>query len=195
MELTLQTNRFSQPLASAILRLLSWKLEVTWPAAAKYVLIGAPHTSGWDLLYTLLFKHATGIQLRWVGKDGLFRGPLGSLLRRLGGIPVNRRTSHNFVQQMVDAFNQRDDLVLTIAPEGTRGKAEYWKTGFYYIALGAGVPIAMGFVDYRQKVVGIGPTIFPSGDIHADFAPIKAFYIKKTGRRPELQGEPKIHAG
>jgi len=192
MELTLQTNRFTYTLATATLRLKSWKLDVNMPTAPKFVLVGAPHTSGLDLFYALMLAHGTGIKMHWIGKDSLFRWPVGGAMRWLGGIPVKRNSSQNFVNQIVDVFNRLEKLVVAIAPEGTRGRADYWKTGFYYIALGAKVPIALGFVDYKDKVVGIGPTIYPSGDIHADFVQIKAFYDGKTGHYPELQGEARI---
>lgn len=192
MELTLQTNRFTHLLAMAALRLKSWRLEVNMPTAPKFVLVGAPHTSSMDLFYALLLAHGTGIKMHWIGKDSLFRWPLGRAMRWLGGIPVKRDARQNFVTQMVNVFNQAERLVVAIAPEGTRGRADHWKTGFYYIAQGAGVPIALGFVDYKEKVVGIGPTIVPSGDIHADFAKIKAFYGGKTGRYPHKQGEARI---
>jgi 1-acyl-sn-glycerol-3-phosphate acyltransferase len=192
VEITLQTNRFTQSLAMATLHLKSWKLDVNMPVAPKFVLVGAPHTSSLDLFYALLMAHSTGIKMNWIGKDSLFRWPLGGPMRWLGGIPVQRQSRQNFVQQVVDIFNRLERLVIAIAPEGTRGRADHWKTGFYYIAQGAGVPIALGFVDYKDKVVGIGPTIYPSGDIHADFTQIKEFYAGKTGRHPHLQGEAKI---
>ena len=192
IESTLSTNSFTQSLALSILRLKSWRLEVNLPAAPKFVLVGAPHTSKQDLFYALLLAHGTGLKMHWIGKDSLFRWPIGGVLRWLGGIPVKRNANQNFVGQVVEVFNRVEKLVVAIAPEGTRGKADYWKTGFYYIALGAGIPIALGFVDYKEKVVGIGPTIHPSGDIRADFAQIKTFYAGKTGRYPELQGEVRI---
>jgi len=134
-------------------------------------------------------KQACGIKLHWIGKDTLFRKPFGPVMRWLGGIPINRRTNNNYVKQLVEVFNRQEKLVIAISPEGTRGKASYWKTGFYYIALGARIPIALGFIDYGEKVLGIGPTISPSGDIHADFSRIKAFYSGKRGRYPQLQGD------
>jgi 1-acyl-sn-glycerol-3-phosphate acyltransferase len=185
-------NRFSQSLAKGILRLISWKLDVIYPAAPKYVLIGAPHTSGWDLFYALLLKYGSGIEMHWMGKDTLFRWPLGGILRWLGGIPVKRRSRNNFVQQVVDVVNDLDEVVIAMAPEGTRSKTKYWKTGFYYIALGAGVPIAFGFIDYGRRAVGVGQVITPSGDIQADIRQIKAFYAGISGRHPELQGEVRI---
>lgn len=190
--LQLQRKRASQWLADTILRLISWQVDVSLPYARKFVLVGAPHTSGWDLFYTLLLKFSTGMELKWVGKDTLFTGPLGIIMRWLGGIPVDRRSRNNFVKQIVEQFHQREDLILAIAPEGSRGKTAYWKTGFYYIASGAQVPIALGYIDYPSRVVGIGPWLAPSGDIQADFSLIKAFYNGKTGRHPHKQGEIRL---
>ena len=181
-------------LAQAILRLIGWRVEVNLPVASKYVLVGAPHTSGWDLFYALLLMQAAGIKLHFIGKDTLFRWPLGGPMCWLGGIPVNRQGRNQFVQQIVEAFDRYDEFVVAIAPEGTRGKADHWKTGFYYIALGANVPIALGFIDSRTKTVGIGPAFMPSGDLQADFEVIKAFYAGKTGLRPARQGEVKLRA-
>lgn len=189
IEIGLQPDRFSQMVARTVLNYQSWRLDFTLPAAQKYVLVGAPHTSSWDFLYTMLLSHAAGIKLHWIGKDTLFKQPFGSILRKLGGIPVNRRSRNNFVQQVVDAFNQHRELVVAIAPEGTRDNVPYWKTGFYYIALGASVPIALGYIDYAEKTLGIGPTLFPSGDIQADFDQIKSFYAGKLGKHPHLQGK------
>jgi len=189
IELGLQPDRFSQTVARTVLNYQSWRLDFTLPEAQKYVLVGAPHTSGWDFLYTMLLSHAAGIKLHWVGKDTLFKRPFGSILHKLGGIPVNRRSRNNFVQQVVDVFNQHSKLIVGIAPEGTRDNVPYWKTGFYYIALGASVPIALGYIDYAEKTVGIGPTLFPSGDLQADFDQIKSFYAGKLGKHPHRQGK------
>jgi len=188
-----QEPTLSHNLALAILRALGWKLEVTLPDTKKYVLIGAPHTSNWDFVYMLLFRSAIGIKPRWIGKDTFFRWPFGGLWRRLGGIPVNRRSRNSFVDQMVATFQEHDKLILVIAPEGTRSKTRYWKSGFYYIALGAGVPIVMGFLDYARKVGGIGPALMPVGDIQADFVTIREFYADKTGKHPREQGEVRLY--
>jgi 1-acyl-sn-glycerol-3-phosphate acyltransferase len=179
---------FKQILARSILHAISWKLDVNFPASSKFILVGAPHTSNFDFPLVLLLRYATGIQMHWIGKHTLFRRPLGWIMRILGGIPVDRRSKNNFVGSVVDMFKTRENFVVAISPEGTRSKSEYWKTGFYYIALGAGVPIALGFVDYKGKVLGIGPCIYPTGDIQADFLQIQAFYSDKTGKNPQLQG-------
>jgi 1-acyl-sn-glycerol-3-phosphate acyltransferase len=182
----------AQIIAQAILRLLGWKVEARLPKARKFVLVGAPHTSNWDFIMMLLVMNALGLQLNWVGKDSLFIGSFGGLMRRLGGIPVDRSARNGFVDQMVAEFERRESLILVIAPEGTRGKSEYWKTGFYYIAQGARVPIALGYVDYALKTGGIGASLQPSGDIQADMQPIAHFYAGVTGKHPQLQGEIRI---
>ena len=187
-----QEPTLSRNFAQVILRALGWKLEATLPDTKKYVLIGAPHTSNWDFVYMLLFRSAIGINPHWVGKDTFFRWPFGGLWKRLGGIPVNRRSRNSFVDQMVATFQEHDELVLVIAPEGTRSKTRYWKSGFYYIALGAGVLIVMGFLDYARKVGGIGPALMPTGDIQADFITLREFYADKTGKHPREQGEIRL---
>jgi 1-acyl-sn-glycerol-3-phosphate acyltransferase len=137
---------------------------------------------------------AAGLKLRWIGKDTLFRGLVGWLLRRLGGIPINRRSRENFVEQMVAAFHMNESLMIAILPEGTRRNAAYWKTGFYYIAWGARVPIVLGYADYSRRVVGVGPVFHPTGDIQADFETIRAFYTGITGKHPERQGAIQLRA-
>ncbi len=177
-----------QALAQWAIKSLSWQLDLNIPEAQSFVLIGAPHTSNWDFVFTMLLIYASGIKISWIGKDSLFRPPFGSLFRRLGGIAVNRSVRQDFVGQIVAQFQQDKKLVVAISPEGTRSKSDYWKTGFYYMALGAQVPIVMGYIDYQQKVVGLGPCFYPSGNIQADFEQIKAFYAAKVGKYPHKQG-------
>jgi len=186
------TLRLRQRLARAILRATGWRLDVRLPDTPKYVLIGAPHTSNWDLWHALLVIHAAGLPAHWVGKSTLFRPPWGELMRLIGGIPVNRQIRSNFVEQIAAVVRQHEAFVLIIAPEGTRSKTDVWKTGFYHIARAADVPIAMGFIDYRARVLGIGPSLSPSGDLRADFAQIQAFYADKQGRQPTRQGHIRL---
>ena len=181
-------------MAASILKSVGWKVEGRLPEIPKYVLIGAPHTSNWDFPFAMLTKWALGFKFNWIGKDSLFRWPLGGLMRRLGGIPVNRRIRTRFIDQMISAYNEREKLVIVITPEGTRSKTEHWKTGFYYIALGAHVPIVMGYIDYERKVVGIGPIFHPSGDIAADIKKIAEFYADKKGKFAEKQGGVRIRS-
>jgi 1-acyl-sn-glycerol-3-phosphate acyltransferase len=187
----MQAQRVSQRIGLAIAAAAGWQIQVQ-PPPPRCVVIGAPHTSNWDLPATLLLMLAANLRLRWVGKAVLFRGPLGWLMRALGGIPVDRSARGNFVEQMVDAFRASDALMIAILPEGTRRSATHWKTGFYYIALSAGVPIVLGYADYSRRVVGLGPALHPTGDIQADFEIIRAFYAGITGKHPERQSAIQI---
>ena len=130
-----------------------------------------------------------GIKINWIGKDSLFHRPFGGLMRSLGGIPVDRSKRNKFVDQMIAAFHKYREFVMVIAPEGTRKKTEYWRSGFYYIAQGANVPIALSYLDYRRKVGGVGAWLMPSGDIQSDLGVIRDFYGKVTGKFPQQQGE------
>ncbi len=166
------------------LKLTGWKMEGQLPDAPKYVVIAAPHTSNWDFPLTIAMAFVFRIKVFWMGKDSLFRGPMGPIMKWLGGIPVDRSRSTNLVQATIDAFNRNKELIIAIPPEGTRAKVRKWKTGFYHIAHGAKVPIASGFLDFKRKVGGFGPTFMPTGDIEADMAAIKAFYANITGKYP-----------
>ncbi len=185
----IQKSPIAQRLAYFILRLIGWRTHVIRPRTSRYVLIGAPHTSNWDFGLMLLLMGAERLPIRFMGKDSLFRWPLGPLMRALGGIPVNRRERTSLVDQVAAKFSERGELIIGIAPEGTRKKTSHWKTGFYYIALKAKVPIAMAYLDYGNRVIGVGPSFMPSGDIHADFEIIKDFYAGIVGKNPKRQGE------
>ena len=156
------------------------------PNVPKAVLIVAPHTSGWDVVYAVAAMLALGIRARWMAKHTLFRPPLGAVLRYLGGLAIERSSHHGVVQQAIAAFNREPKLVLGIAPEGTRSRVHEWKTGFYHIARGARVPIVCVFLDYEQRRLGFGPSLEPSGDIHADMDVLRRFYSRKVGHHPEL---------
>lgn len=179
-------------LARRVLGLFGWEVEANLPVAKKYVVIGAPHTSNWDLPLSLLTMWAIGLEGRWVGKHTLFRGPFGSVMRRLGGLPLNRETTEDFVSRMAERLREAEELALLIAPEGTRKRTDHWRTGFYWIAHEAGVPIALGYLDYARKRAGVGRVLDPSGDIEADFEKIRSFYSDKTGKRPERTSELRI---
>lgn len=185
----MQKSPISRRLAHIILRLIGWRTHAIRPHTARYVLIGAPHTSNWDFGLMLLLMAAEQLPIRFMGKDTLFRGPLGPLMRSLGGIPVNRRERRKLVDQVAAKFEEYDDLIIGIAPEGTRSKTSHWKTGFYYIALKAKVPIAMAYLDYGNKIIGVGPNFMPSGDLKADFEIIREFYTGVVGKNPKKQGE------
>ena len=176
-------------LSKFVLRILGWTLEINLPPQKKYVLVGAPHTSNWDLPLGLLYMSAVGLHFSWAGKHTIFRGPAGTILRSFGGIPVDRRIRSGFIEQMSELFDSHETMILAITPEGTRSKALYWKTGFYYIALNAKVPITLGYLDYKEKKLGVGYSFLPSGNIEKDMKIVRAFYRGKTGRHPEQQGE------
>ena len=153
------------------------------------MLIAAPHTSNWDLPYTLMVGFALRLNLYWMGKESIFRPPFGAFMRWLGGISVDREKSTNLVAASVEALRAADGRVqLTVPPEGTRSKARYWKTGFYHIAQGAQVPIVMAYMDYSRKRAGLGPVFHPTGDIERDMEAIKAFYAPFKGKNPDQSG-------
>jgi 1-acyl-sn-glycerol-3-phosphate acyltransferase len=171
-------------LARLALRLTGWRIIGGAPAAPKYVLIAAPHTSNWDFPVALMVCFALRLRVYWMGKASLFPPLLGGVMRWLGGIPVNRERSGNLVQATVDAYNGNQRLIVIVPPEGTRSKVTQWKTGFYYIAQGAGVPIALGYLDFRRKEAGLSRMFEPTGDIAADMVEIQAFYAGFTGKNP-----------
>lgn len=179
-------------LAKFILRLWGWHADPVGPDLAKYVLIGAPHTTNWDFPLTLLGLTSMGVRFNWVAKHTLFRWPFNYFFEAIGGIPVDRRSGTAFLKHAIELFAQRDRFILAIAPEGTRSKSRYWKSGFYAIAMKAEVPIALGFIDYRKKRIGIGAVISPSGDIEGDFEIIRKVYRDKVGKYPEKQGGIRI---
>jgi len=179
-------------LAFSILKVFGWRLEGRLPDVNKLVVIAAPHTSNWDLPVLLSLAFALKAKACWLGKHTLFRWPYGFLFRWMGGIPVYRSASQNVVAQSVEMFRNSEKLILTIPPEGTRSKVSHWKTGFYYIALGAEVPIAMAFIDYKRKASGVGPTLYPTGDIEADMEIIRNFYINVTAKYPDKAGLPAL---
>jgi 1-acyl-sn-glycerol-3-phosphate acyltransferase len=162
-----------------------WTEERMIPAEKKFVVIAAPHTSNWDFLYFLALAEKLNIPLSFMGKKAMFRWPFGGLMKELGGIPVDRSKSVNMVDQMIAEFSKRDTFMLTIAPEGTRGKVREWKTGFYHIAVGAGVPLVCGLMDYKRKHGGLGPAIWPTGDYEKDMAKVAEYYKSCTPKYPD----------
>jgi len=180
-------NTLLRWLSVAFLRLTGWQVVGKLPAdAAKSVLIAAPHTSNWDLPYTLMVAFALRLNVYWMGKTSLFKPPFRGLMMWLGGIPVDRGQSNNLVAASSAAIMQAaGPLQLIVPPEGTRSGTRYWKTGFYYIAAGAGVPIVMAYLDYDKKIGGLGPVFQTTGDIAADMLAIKAFYADVKGKNPD----------
>lgn len=181
-----------QSSAKILLSTFGWRTVTEQEPPDKFLVLGAPHTSNWDFPIALLAFKAMGLRFSWVGKHTLFSGPAGPIMRKLGGIPVNRRVRGGFLEAMVNAFESNDQLVLGIAPEGTRSKKDHWKAGFYHIAAKARVHVCLGFVDYPSKTVGTGPFFLPSGDVAADFEQIKSFYRDKRGKTPANQNDVEL---
>ena len=164
-----------------------WDIEGEVPPVTQAVFIAAPHTSNWDMPHMIACAFALRLKPSWVGKRALFKWPWGWLMRWLGGVPVDRSGNRNSVQLIADLFKQHEKFFLGVAPSGTRGFTEHWKSGFYHIAREAGVPIMCGFLDYGRKIGGVGPAIMPTGNIRADMDRIREFYKGMVGKRPDLK--------
>lgn len=173
--------------ATRALALLGWSIQADFPDTQKYVLIVAPHTSNWDFPLGLLASWSMGLGANWMGKHTLFRPPFGSLLKTLGGVPVNRSESVNLIDQMRDRFAAEQRMILALAPDGTRSKADYWKSGFYHIALAAGVPVVMAYMDYGQKQIGLGGAFLPTGDQAEDMQRVSAFFSNRHGKNRDKE--------
>jgi 1-acyl-sn-glycerol-3-phosphate acyltransferase len=176
----------------AVLRLSGWRAVVTPLPAPKGIIVVYPHTSNWDFMVGVFYKVGTGLQTRWVGKHTLFRFPLRRLLLYLGGIPIRRDERSGLVDTMLAEFARHEQMWLAVTPEGTRSRTEYWKSGFYRIALQGNLPVALGYIDYATHTVGIDTFLTLTGDVQADFDRIRAFYRDKRGRRPENAGEIRL---
>ena len=183
---------FSYWLGRLWLGVFGWKIQGDDAGCRKFVLIAAPHTSNWDLPFMLATAYAMRVHISWFGKHTLFTPPWGWLLRKLGGIPVDRRAPQSLVTQMAEQFGSRDYLVLAVPPEGTRRRVDFWKSGFYHIAAQSGVPIGLGYLDYERKLCGLGMFVKPALDINEDMDKIRAFYRDIRGRYPALESEPRL---
>lgn len=192
---------FTTPIVRPVLRHLSliglrlggWRVEGALdPKATRSVVIGAPHTSNWDLPWTLMAAYALDLNLYWMGKASLFRAPFGPVMRWLGGVSVDRSKANGLVASSVAALRAADGpLQLAVPPAGTRSDRAPWKTGFYHIAAGAEVPIVLAYMDYAERRVGLGPLFWPTGEVERDIADIRAFYAPMTGKNPSTDGTTK----
>ncbi len=178
--------------AHFVLKLFGWTLEIQLPKEKKFILIGAPHTSNWDFPLALLAFWTIEPKIYWLAKKQLFRGPLYYLFTALGGIPVDRSSPHGLINAIADRFNHSEEMILTIAPEGTRSKTEYWRSGFYNIAVSANAPVCLGYIDYSTRSLGFKQMIHISGDIESDMKIIADFYRNIKGKRPQNQGPVRI---
>ena len=169
-----------------VLALCGWRCLDLAGRPPRAVLIEYPHTSNWDAFYGLLTNFALGAGVSWMAKDVAFRWPVAGLMKRLGGIPVNRRERTNLAAQMIGEFAVRERFILGITPEGTRSRTPGWRSGFYRIALGAKVPLLLSTIDYARKEAGIIACLELSGDPDKDLMRIAEIYAGRCGRHPEL---------
>lgn len=184
--MTVFTNRVLTPplrgLARLFLKATGWTCKNERPTADRYVAVMAPHTSNWDFLYFLAAGLVFRLNVRWLGKETLFAGPLGPVMKWLGGVPVNRGEAKDIVPDAVAFLRSGEDAALAIAPEGTRSKVNRWKTGFYRIATEAEVPILLSWLDYPTKTAGLGPLFQPTGDMEKDIQTMRDFYKPWQGK-------------
>lgn len=173
---------FARGLGRLVLRLGGWRVTGAFPDVAKAMIIAAPHSSMWDAYWGLAAKLAMGIHVEFMAKQEAFFWPLGTILRALGGFPVNRKAATGVVEQMVERMRSRDRLWMVIAPEGTRRRVERWKTGFWKIATATGIPVVCVTFHYPDRTIGIGPTIDMSGDFERDMATLRELYRPFQGK-------------
>ena len=181
-----------EKLAEQSLEMMGWELDNHWPVDLdQCVMIAAPHTSNWDALYARLALKALGVNVRLTIKDSYMKLPFGPFVRAMGGIGIDRTPKNageprlSMVQVMTDLFKQHPKLVMLVTPEATRAKQEEWKTGFYHVAISAGVPIALAYMDYAKKKTGVGKIVYPTGDYEKDMAEIMGFYAQINPKFPE----------
>jgi len=178
-------------LSRIVFWITGWTFRGDWPEGVnKAVLIAVPHTSNWDLLYARAGFYLMDIPVRYTIKKELMVGPLGWLLKGLGGIAIDRKRipggkKQTYTQAMIDMLQESDDLVIMVTPEGTRSQVKRWKTGFYHVAKGAGVPVVIGYLDYKKKEAGVGPMFTLEGEMGEEIEKMKEFGRTVTPRHPE----------
>ena len=179
---------FVGKMAQRLLAAFGWKLVYQPPAVPKAVIVFYPHTSNWDFVIGIVARAVIDLPVHWAGKDDLFRWPLRTLFTKLGGVPVNRRERTGFVSQMAAEYARRHRFYLAITPEGTRRRTDFWKSGFYRLALAADVPLGLAFIDYPRREIGILGYLTLSGDEKSDLQRIAASYAGRHGKYPEQEG-------
>jgi 1-acyl-sn-glycerol-3-phosphate acyltransferase len=179
-------------LARLVTTLICWDISGEIPQGKKFILIGAPHTSNWDFIFMLLTSWIFRLKVSFMGKDSLFWGPLGWVMRALGGIPIDRSSRSGVVDQMVARFNESQALVLVVTPGGTRGYSDHWKSGFYWIAYHARVPLLCGSINYAEKKVHLGLSFIPGGDLTKDMDRIRSFFEEGEGLYPNQAADIRL---
>jgi 1-acyl-sn-glycerol-3-phosphate acyltransferase len=180
---------FRARLSTWFLALIGWRVVSVPAPVQKGVVIIYPHTSNWDFIFGVLARAVLQMRMHWVGKHTLFRWPFESIMRFLGGVPVDRKNTQGFVGQLQKEFDRYPQFFIVITPEGTRSKSEYWKSGFYHIAHGLKLPIGLACIDYPRREVGIVEWFTPTGNMHVDMDHIREVYRDRHGKHPELEGE------
>ena len=178
--------------ARAFWSLSRWRLSTSPAPDRPTILIGAPHTSNWDFAFMLGIAWRLGVDVRWLGKNSLFRGWRGPIMRALGGIPVDRSDPSRVVGEVVQRVRAGEVFGLVVTPDGTRSGHTHWKSGFYRIARETGMPVTLGYVDRTTMTTGLGPTFELTGDVAKDMDRIRGFYADKSGVRPEHRVEPRL---
>jgi 1-acyl-sn-glycerol-3-phosphate acyltransferase len=178
-------NAFSRGTARLAMRLTGWRMEGKFPNLPQFVVIVAPHTSNWDFFVGVMAMLALGLRGTYLGKHTVFRWPVSLIMRWLGGVPVDRASPHNVVQQSIDYFLSHPTMVLALSPEGTRKKLPAWRTGFWYVAKGAGVPIVPVAFDFPARVITIFAPVALSDDIDADISRLRAHFDARMAKHPE----------
>ena len=169
-----------------------WRVAGQLPAGNRLVVIAAPHTTNWDFIYLIAAALVFRLKIHWLGKTSLFRPPMGTLMRLLGGIPVDRSRSTNLVAQLKAQFEASRGMAIVIPPSGTRGKTDHWKSGFYWTAYEAGATVVCGYLNYPSKTAGLGYSFEPTGNVSEDIEPVRAFYKDIVGKYPELASEVRL---
>lgn len=183
---------FRASLAKSVLNLCGWKLGGAPPRLDKYIVVAAPHTSWWDGFWMIAFAWSWGLRVHWLGKASLATGPLGWIPRKFGIIPVERSAPQQLVAEIARQFDAREEMVLSMPPEGTRGRREYWKSGFLRIAAAAGVPLCLSYLDYDAREAGFGPCFMPGDDMVADMDRVRAFYKASWAKYPSQFTPPRL---
>lgn len=181
----LPRNAVAEALGHAVFRLMGWRIEGQLPPLDKFVVIGAHHTSNWDFVLFIAAKFILRLNARWFGKHSIFRWPFGALMRYWGGIPIRRHLKLNTVEQAIEAFAEHRQFILVLSPEGTRRKVKRWRSGFYHIAWGGGVPIVPAALDFQHRRIVIGAPFQPTGNEEADLRQLLAFYRPYVPKNPD----------
>ncbi len=186
-------NGFAHWLGKTIIKLTGWQVAGAVPKHNRsMIIIAAPHTSNWDLFFLLGAAYSFRLSIKWLMKASVFVPVVGSALKFLGGIPVDRSQRNNLVSDLARQINESDGIALVVPPAGTRAYTEYWKSGFYQIALAANIPVVCGYLDYPNKIAGLGESFDLTGDVNKDMNRIRDFYKPITGRHPDQKSRIRL---